>query len=578
VPGPFRSSESSRNESSELTRKASARTTQEHKTSFRVASAAGTEDQAVQTITNPFTDHAARADYYQLLRRWRIDLYRYGVRLTYDMTVPEPGSDVLSKVIEIQSLEAALTQGFNAPGTTLDWAKFQLTPDQVTRSDYEAWAAFYGVAVEAPPPYSIYIVKAFAQAWATYDESNQPGLTECSVDVPDDYIVTDADYSVMSAFWVGKPPGFVSLQSSPEDWIGSSGPVTTIVNTFAIPFFSLEVRITATLKLDVFKAWRMRVWSSLYDAAKTRYEEYQASLKSRLSQLQEELGAQDALTLRQMEREEVMKGVLRWMFGPAFEFMPAGMPANLYGPSGSIITADVWAKMSAQGEIIKFLHQAVEWENMLYFLYPYFWSDASRWDVKKYLDHPDFMHRMFLRSGSARVVLTIRPGFEQAFMSFIENGTPDESLNDPYLTIAQEFEAFANTNYPGIQPANPVEDARPLLTPLQKQTWEDMQKIIAALEAHKAAHGRYPTTAEGLSALQPSLPNVDSWGNPYQYRSPGQFADFELVSLGSDGAAGGTGDAADITSWAEASLIGRWYEYTPTSALDISFNDTLPTA
>jgi hypothetical protein len=28
----------------------------------------------------------------------------------------------------------------------------------------------------------------------------------------------------------------------------------------------------------------------------------------------------------------------------------------------------------------------------------------------------------------------------------------------------------------------------------------------------------------------------------------------------------------DITSWAEGSLIARWYEYTPTSAMDISLN------
>jgi hypothetical protein len=50
------------------------------------------------------------------------------------------------------------------------------------------------------------------------------------------------------------------------------------------------------------------------------------------------------------------------------------------------------------------------------------------------------------------------------------------------------------------------------------------------------------------------------------------------VSLGANGTGGGAGEDADITSWAEASLIGQWYEYTPTSALDIAFNETLPSA
>ena len=71
-----------RNQSNELTRKASARTKKEHKISFKVASASGTEDQAVRKIKNPYDNRATRIDYYQLMRKWRIDLYRYGVRLT----------------------------------------------------------------------------------------------------------------------------------------------------------------------------------------------------------------------------------------------------------------------------------------------------------------------------------------------------------------------------------------------------------------------------------------------------------------------------------------------------------------
>jgi hypothetical protein len=50
-------------------------------------------------------------------------------------------------------------------------------------------------------------------------------------------------------------------------------------------------------------------------------------------------------------------------------------------------------------------HHAIEWENMLYFLYPYFWSHKNRWEEKKYLEHPDIMQKTFLKSGSARIVL-----------------------------------------------------------------------------------------------------------------------------------------------------------------------------
>jgi hypothetical protein len=273
--------------------------------------------------------------------------------------------------------------------------------------------------------------------------------------------------------------------------------------------------------------------------------------------------------------------VLRWLFGPTFTFIPPGLPPDLYGPNGSILNDDIWEKVSAQGAMIRFLHQAVEWESMLFFLYPYFWSHASRWELKKYLDHPDFLHKTFLKAGSARVVLTIRPGFERDFVSFLETGTLDELPGDhPYMTIAQEMQAFAQTNYPGIRAANAVENARPLLSPLQLKAWDQMQAIIALLEQYRGSHGAYPTTAEGLAALTSlgTVPAADPWGLAYQYRSPGAVTDFELSSLGSDQAAGGTGEAADIVSWVDTSLIGRWYEYTPTSAVDIAFNETLPSA
>ncbi|MDX1626811.1 MAG: type II secretion system major pseudopilin GspG [Wenzhouxiangellaceae bacterium] len=41
----------------------------------------------------------------------------------------------------------------------------------------------------------------------------------------------------------------------------------------------------------------------------------------------------------------------------------------------------------------------------------------------------------------------------------------------------------------------------------------------------------------------------DPWGNPYEYRAPGQHGAFDIWSYGKDGAPGGEDSAADITSW-----------------------------
>ncbi|HEU5378584.1 MAG TPA: type II secretion system protein GspG [Ktedonobacteraceae bacterium] len=138
------------------------------------------------------------------------------------------------------------------------------------------------------------------------------------------------------------------------------------------------------------------------------------------------------------------------------------------------------------------------------------------------------------------------------------------------------------TNYENIPPANPDNNVRELLYPEQRKAWADIQALMQLLEQYKAAQGHYPTTSEGLQALQslpgnPRIPLTDPWGNGYDYRSPGIHNDYDLVSYGADGQPGGTGLDSDIASWAEGSVVGRWYEYTPTSALDVSINTVLPT-
>jgi general secretion pathway protein G len=92
----------------------------------------------------------------------------------------------------------------------------------------------------------------------------------------------------------------------------------------------------------------------------------------------------------------------------------------------------------------------------------------------------------------------------------------------------------------------------------------DISNIGLALDAFEVDCGRYPTTEEGLRALveQPSsvknwnsqgyLKNVrsDPWGNPYQYRCPGQHnaKSYDLYSFGPDGQ---DGTADDIDNWSD---------------------------
>ena len=91
-----------------------------------------------------------------------------------------------------------------------------------------------------------------------------------------------------------------------------------------------------------------------------------------------------------------------------------------------------------------------------------------------------------------------------------------------------------------------------------------IESFSSALDLYYLDLGRYPTSNEGLTGLTRSnnqagwngpylrggvVPN-DPWGHSYIYRSPGERAPYEIISLGSDGQEGGCGTAADIVSGA----------------------------
>jgi hypothetical protein len=590
------------NHSVSITRKSSSRVRKEHKMSFKVASALGSEDQQIRKIKNPFIDRAVRVDYYQLVRKWRVELYRYGIRLTYDLTIPEPGSDIIDKIKKVEELRNELEN----TELQFDLLPQEISIDMNSEYYYQKLAAKWGAEDVEP----------FPDAWTLNLTHNELAIFEQAETAYTQYrsfkIVIPPEYYYGSILvWGPNDPSrifpsdeyiekgltpSVTLLNPTETEMHTgfsftSGEIVFVVSSIGAERYDLTVTIDCPLRPAIFQKWQMDVWRKCRQAAESNLEKKRQVLNEQITRLTQELGAQDPLSLRKIEREEVMKSVLRWIFGPSFEFVPEGIDPELYEKTTKKVKmGKEYMKVVEQGHHIQFLHHAIEWENMLYFLYPYFWSHPSRWDLKKYLNHPDLMHRAFLKSGAARVVLTIRPGFEQQFISYIQthNIEPSKS-NDHYLSIAQEMQAYANINYPGIRPANMPECARLLLFPEQKKTWNDMQKIIALLQLFFDDKGRYPTTQEGLSVLKDygELVSQDAWGNDFIYTCPGLHGDFDLISTGADGKLDEYDESgrrlskeidSDITNWAEASLISSWYDYTPTSALDIAFDEVMPNA
>jgi len=93
-----------------------------------------------------------------------------------------------------------------------------------------------------------------------------------------------------------------------------------------------------------------------------------------------------------------------------------------------------------------------------------------------------------------------------------------------------------------------------------------IESLTSALDLYALDTGHYQSSSEGLEALMQPPGSVASWNGPYLkgtvipkdpwgrsyiYRSPGQHGSYDILSYGADGQEGGTGAAADITSWTE---------------------------
>jgi hypothetical protein len=334
--------------------------------------------------------------------------------------------------------------------------------------------------------------------------------------------------------------------------------------------------------------WRTDVWNALYNGAQARYLAEQQDIAAHIAAIEERLSGVDTLTLRREESDEIMKGVLKFVLGTSFDFMPAEVHKAFEAAAVDLVhgvafdgptldlSKDQWTVFRQHEDMVRFINQAIEWENVVTFLYSYFWDVPDSWPFIRELRHPDATRQAFLRAGSARVVLTVRKGWEDKWMQFVQDGTVNAETSTPgtgpYLSIAQEIAAYDDRNYPGVAPANPSRSAARL------------QDAVYSVSSAAITASAGPTTisvasSEGFvvglrvvldlederhiqesplitAILDKTHIVVDTVIHPHD----GDQTPFPVFQPGDKGA-----------------LVAEWSEYTPSSGTDIAVTSNLAT-
>jgi len=429
-------SEFSSKRNSEMTHKAASRSKEEHKFTFKISREVTREDERVRVIENK-SDEVVRWDFYRLMRKWRIDLYRIGERLTFDIVIPEPGFYLLRKYIELMDIQERIDKGF-----IFD----DLTPEDITEDYYLTLAGKYGVDLPDPPKA---MRKTFVDVLEDYlpdGENPKVGVRTIEIEFPEGYKIEEVKVVSPHLRYENHGHEFVYWNEETEEdkiffessypfnikqiegegkernkykwiWKYYIGKDAVFKTEEERPHLVLDVK---AIPLDeAWNNWRKKCFAKIKEAERQRWLQELEGLENKRDRLLAELTGKDALKLRQIEKEEIMKVVLRWLLGPDFEFFPEelievgknelalpyyeGIHEELMiepisgsevktrdvSPEEAMrIRGDIRKKMLKYLNTVRFIQQAIEWENVNWILYPYFWTVPERWDFKQSLEHP----------------------------------------------------------------------------------------------------------------------------------------------------------------------------------------------
>ncbi len=427
-----------------------------------------TEETNLHELKNETQQHVSGV--YQFLDKvYETQVFNYGIRAMFDFMIPEPAS-FLWYVEQNPNIDLEL------PPAPKDLRL--VCPDASALSEdlALALAAEYGADIELPPaPYQL-LSAAFKHGEEDSSESGQPRSNQqADITVPAGYrplrarfhgtAVTDENpvvaVTIGSAnprIWqsglsvnvsggnriVHSPQLLIPLTTEPHP-LSTESKLNALLVAYETKTYVFEVAVLAQRTEEAMNAWRLATFEKLRAKYEDRVREHEQKVEQLKADAQAKtereermpFGAPPAMNQRTIaaELKKHCISVLTQQWYDAFDATKNGAP-----PTFDLVDA------AAEGAYIRFFEQSFEWDQAQWVFYPYFWARKATW-VERFLKQdidPQFLE--FLRAGSARVVVPVRPGFELAVTHFLEtgklwggDGEPPQINSPMYVSIIDEI-------------------------------------------------------------------------------------------------------------------------------------------
>lgn len=384
---------------------------------------------------------------------YKNQIFNYGKRLMYEFMIPQP-----SKLHRLGLQASTNNKDITILKKPEDPRLLDILP--TLKTEYLTLAGKYKANVKILPKDEVYVGTSFEFFNL---EANKGDSKTATINIPKDYVSVkaNANFTGMNSIGAWESRILVSVGNASFNAVPSrvdtrgdidvDSYVEKIPVTFAVTGYhtaNVTVNVLCKLSDDAIEAWQNETYLAIikgYEDQLEAFNNQQTAIKAEGIKILDS----NPLFYRQTEQLILRKNCISYLIDNNDTSSNRRMGLPMYNYSDDLAFDDfqvnVSQTMDEYTSFAKFMEQAFEWNLMSYNFYPFYWGNSIEWKDLYQFETNDPTYRAFMQSGMARVVVTVKPGFEDAIMHFmafgqIWNGGQTPILGNPlYLSIVEEL-------------------------------------------------------------------------------------------------------------------------------------------
>lgn len=384
-------------------------------------------------------------------------IYNYGKRMMFEFMIPEPAK---LHNLGVKMIDSSLQLVKPIDPRSIDAAHMQIKDFTFLNDETKLnfWLGKFNVETDEKLKDIIHVGKGFGHVTGEYkseSEWDEGAANGTEIPIPQGYFTVKAKGTVNPAgetAWFHLVIGGAWTNGNIVDIPPFTEVVPVSYSSIGAHAISFNASVECHLKEEVKKSWLQKAFNKIIEAYEVELEKYNQAL-AEAKALGVQIKGSNPGFYRKIENTVLRKNCISYMItqntNAELTFGKGKYYNNGYSSGEDFLNTDIKvdSKLDQYAAFVKFMEQAFEWDIMSYYFYPYYWGDRKKWSDMYQFDDNDPTFRAFMQSGMARVIVTVRPGFEEAVRHFLAtgqiwNGGEVPVIDDPlFLSIVDEMRA-----------------------------------------------------------------------------------------------------------------------------------------